>query len=693
MKYFVILSVLFLFGYTTVEGRQHNIDSLKRELRQTNNDTSQMIIMGILADAYAEINADSCYFYASGMQTRAKKLALKMEEVVALNNMGYALVSLGNYPRSLQILLSAIDQAKQPSIEQNILSVYYAPTDDYTDRNTSSALQRKAVLSRANQFTGILYVNSGNYEKALTYFWEAIPQAQEVGNPKLLCITHIAQSRAFIFNKQYDSALLWLRHAYSYAEEADFHNYLGSILLNTGRVYQALGKQDSAFVYFKRALFESAEHDYIRGIVASNLLLADMFKHAGNTDSSLLYIKGGLTAAYRLNAPELFLRTYKALADYYQNAGNNDSTVKYQALIIGINDSLFNQKQIQQFQNIDFDAQQQQQEIEAAKKDYQNRLRMYLLLGGMTTVLVVAGLLFRSNSQKKKTNLLLQLQKQEIEYAMTNLKATQAQLIHAEKMASLGELTAGVAHEIQNPLNFVNNFSEVNKELLEELKLEMEKGNISEARSIANDVIDNHDKINIHGKKVDAIVKGMLQHSQIGSGQKELTGINAMAEEYLRLAFHGIKTKDAGFEVSTKTDFDPGVGMINVIPKDISKVLLNLYNNAFYSVYEKSKSVNGKYEPLVTVTTQMINESGHEQGYNEQSVIISVKDNGMGVEDKMKDKIFQPFFTTKPPGSGTGLGLSLSYEIIKAHGGEIKVDSSEGEGAEFTITLPVKSTV
>ena len=693
MKNFFLLSVFYLFVFNTVDGREHNVDSLKRELRQTNNDTTQMIIMGILADAYAEINPDSCYLYASGMQIRAKRLSLKLEEVVALNNMGYALVSLGNYPRSLQILLSAIAQAKQPSIEQNILSANYAPTDDYTDRSASPPLQRKAVLSRANQFTGILYVNSENYEKALTYFWESMPLAQEVGNPKLLCITHVAQGRAFIFNKKYDSALLWMRHAYAYAKEAEFLNYLGSILLNTGRVYQALGKQDSAFVYFKKALYESTEHDYYRGIVASNLLLADMFKNSGNTDSSLLYIKSGLASAYRLNAPELFLRTYKALADYYQNAGISDSTVKYQALIIGINDSLFNLKQFQQFQNIDFDAQQKQQEIDAAKKAYQNRLRMYLLLGGMTAVLVVAGLLFRSNSQKKKTNLLLQLQKQEIEYAMTNLKATQAQLIYAEKMASLGELTAGVAHEIQNPLNFVNNFSEVNKELLEELKLEMEKGNISEARSIANDVIDNHDKINIHGKKVDAIVKGMLQHSQVGSGKKELTGINAMAEEYLRLAFHGIKTKDAGFEVSTKTEFDPGLGMISIIPQDISKVLLNLYNNAFYSVYEKSKSVNSNYEPLVTVTTQMINESDHKEGHNEQSVIISVKDNGVGVEDKMKDKIFQPFFTTKPPGSGTGLGLSLSYEIIKAHGGNIKVDSREGEGAEFTITLPVKSTV
>jgi two-component system, NtrC family, sensor kinase len=246
-------------------------------------------------------------------------------------------------------------------------------------------------------------------------------------------------------------------------------------------------------------------------------------------------------------------------------------------------------------------------------------------------------------------------------------------------MASLGELTAGIAHEIQNPLNFVNNFSEVNKELLVEMKDEMNKGNIDDANSIANDVIDNEEKINHHGKRADAIVKGMLQHSRSSTGAKEPTDINALADEYLRLSYHGLRAKDNSFNATMKTDFDNAIGKINIVQQDIGRVLLNLYNNAFYAVNEKKKTADTNYEPTVSV---VIKRSGNQ-------VSITVSDNGNGIPQKIVDKIFQPFFTTKPTGQGTGLGLSLSYDIIKAHGGEIKVETKEGEGTEFIIQLPV----
>ncbi|MEJ7828985.1 MAG: ATP-binding protein [Segetibacter sp.] len=247
-------------------------------------------------------------------------------------------------------------------------------------------------------------------------------------------------------------------------------------------------------------------------------------------------------------------------------------------------------------------------------------------------------------------------------------------------MASLGELTAGVAHEIQNPLNFVNNFSEVSKELLEEMKTELEDGNIEDAKEIAYDIIQNLEKINHHGKRADAIVKGMLQHSRASSGKKEPTDINALADEYLRLSYHGLRAKDKDFNADFKTDLDESIGKIEVVPQDIGRVLLNLYNNAFYSVNEKKKQLNGAFEPTVSVSTK---RAGNK-------VEISVKDNGVGIPQKALDKIYQPFFTTKPTGQGTGLGLSLSYDIIKAHGGELKVETEEGTGADFTILLPVK---
>jgi ligand-binding sensor domain-containing protein/signal transduction histidine kinase len=301
------------------------------------------------------------------------------------------------------------------------------------------------------------------------------------------------------------------------------------------------------------------------------------------------------------------------------------------------------------------------------------------------------------------------LQAREIEKAYRELKVTQTQLIQSEKMASLGELTAGIAHEIQNPLNFVNNFSEVNTELIGELNDEISKGNLEEIRAIAGNIAQNEEKINFHGKRADAIVKGMLQHSRSSNGMKEPTDINMLADEYLRLSYHGLRAKDKNFTAEFKTDFDENLPRINVVPQDIGRVLLNLINNAFYAVDEKKKQSaidlsglknltspkgaetqniaatqnitslkdTGKYIPTVIVSTKRKGDK----------IEIAVKDNGSGIPQKVLDKIFQPFFTTKPAGQGTGLGLSLSYDIVKAHGGELKVETKEGEGSVFTITL------
>ncbi len=262
---------------------------------------------------------------------------------------------------------------------------------------------------------------------------------------------------------------------------------------------------------------------------------------------------------------------------------------------------------------------------------------------------------------------------------LLELKSTQGQLIQSEKMASLGELTAGVAHEIQNPLNFVNNFSEVSAELVDEMKEALHKDDKEEAIAIAADIKDNLQKITSHGKRADAIVKGMLQHSRASTGKKEPTDINALADEYLRLSFHGLRGKDKDFNADFKTDFDESIGKIEVVPQDIGRVLLNLYNNAFYAVNEKKKQLNGTFKPTISVSTKRVGDK----------VEIFFKDNGTGIPPKILDKIYQPFFTTKPTGQGTGLGLSLSYDIIRAHGGEIKVESKEGEGAEFIIELPI----
>ena len=274
----------------------------------------------------------------------------------------------------------------------------------------------------------------------------------------------------------------------------------------------------------------------------------------------------------------------------------------------------------------------------------------------------------------------IQQQKSDLEEALRELKTTQAQLIQSEKMASLGELTAGIAHEIQNPLNFVNNFSEVTAELIEEMEMELNKGDKEEAIAIASDIKQNLEKIMHHGKRADGIVKGMLQHSRASSNVKEPTDINKLADEYLRLAYHGLRAKDKSFNAELITHFAEGLPQANLVPQDIGRVLLNLFNNAFYAVKEKQKKAEAEFKPRVEVTTLV----------KGKSLEIIVKDNGAGIPDEIKEKILQPFFTTKPTGEGTGLGLSLSYDIVvKAHSGKIDVKSQQGEGSEFKISLPV----
>jgi signal transduction histidine kinase len=305
------------------------------------------------------------------------------------------------------------------------------------------------------------------------------------------------------------------------------------------------------------------------------------------------------------------------------------------------------------------------------------------------TILAVSAVLwfiqYRSRHLKKENIRLeekVNKRTNELTESLKELKETQQQLIQSEKMASLGELTAGIAHEIQNPLNFVNNFSEVNEELLQELKSEAESGNLDEVKAIADDLIQNEQKIHYHGKRADAIVKSMLQHSRSTSGAKEAADISALCDEYVRLAYHGFRAKDNSFNAAYSTNFDDSIGLVNVMPQELGRVLLNLINNAFYAVAEKSKTAGPDFQPAVSIATRKI----------DNQVEITVSDNGNGIPEAIRKKIFQPFFTTKPTGQGTGLGLSLSYDIVKAHGGELKVETKEKEGTAFTIILPSNQT-
>ena len=379
------------------------------------------------------------------------------------------------------------------------------------------------------------------------------------------------------------------------------------------------------------------------------------------------------------------LRDYKLLATLYEQTGNYAKANEANKTFISLQDSLLADQN--KYRSLSFETEQEMNEKELSITKLQSENKISSLtrnfsFGMAGLLMLLAGLVYYRFKAKQKANTVLKK-------TLSDLKSTQTQLIQSEKMASLGELTAGIAHEIQNPLNFVNNFSEVNTELIEELNQEVDKGNLDEVKALAKDIKENEQKINHHGKRADAIVKGMLQHSRSSSAVKEPTDINALCDEYLRLSYHGLRAKDKSFNATMKIDFDQSIEKINIIPQDIGRVILNLLTNAFYVVDEKKNSGVENYEPTVSVSTKKVGDK----------VFISVTDNGNGIPQKVVDKIFQPFFTTKPTGQGTGLGLSLSYDIVKAHGGELKVGTKDGEGLSaeasaqagttFVIQLPL----
>jgi signal transduction histidine kinase len=679
------LLISFIFAVAVSLSAQTNfIDSLRHVEETANNDTVRYQQFDILSVVYAETKPDSSLHYAEKALEIARNLKLKLNEALMLGRIGYAQQNMGNYPRALHSYLPAITIAENPDNEKNILYGDYLKYEQMSPRPTAFAF-RIYTLGFLHLFTGILYENANLYEKEQYHLRLAKECTEQITDSVHLAEVYYILGRVYLELKKLDSAFIYEQKASALSIQLGIPPQPGA-LLTLGKYYLEIGKDQQATEYIRAALSESRRQSYLRGQIASSLLLSVISRRRQKMDSSLYFANSALALAQQVNSPDLLLRTYSEMVEFYTTSKRADSTAKYQAFIIQLKDSLFNSKQAQEFQNVDFDEQQRLQEIENVKKTYRDRFQKYGLLAGILALLFIAIILWRNNRNRKRAYALLEKQKHEtdfqkskVEQTLEDLKSTQAQLIQSEKMASLGELTAGIAHEIQNPLNFVNNFSEVNKELLSEMKDEMKKGNLTEVESIANDLIENEEKINHHGKRADAIVKGMLQHSRSNSGQKELTDISALADEYLRLAYYGLQAKDNSFNAKIDTDFDPTVGKINIVPQEIGRVLLNLINNAFYTVSEKQKqSLNG-YEPTVAVTTSKHNGK----------VEIRVKDNGNGIPKNTVEKIFQPFFTTKPTGQGTGLGLSLAYDIIKAHGGEIKVESKDGEGSEFIVRLPV----
>ncbi len=687
LKKFLLISLLS-FGSACLSAQQSFIDSLKREVSVTKNDTMRFIQFETLAIAYGELRPETSLYYAKQALEIAQELNLKLSEAMSLTQMGYAQQNMGNYPRALQTYLSALTIAEDPQNAKNILTGKYAELEGDSP-NATKDTYRLGVLGFIHELIAVLYENANVYDKELFHLKQSIGLTEQIGDSVHLAEIYYIMGRTYLELKQIDSAFFYEQGAIKLGDRLHIPPSSG-VMLTLGKYYVATGNDQKAIEYLRQALAKSQRDQYLRGVIASSLLLADISRKHQQLDSSLFFANTALRLAQQMNSPDLLLRTYSELVEFYNATHRSDSTARYQALIIQLKDSLFNSKQVQAFQNVDFDEQQRQQEIESLKKSYREQFQKYGLLAGLLAFFFIAIVLWRNNRNRKKAYSLLEKQKQETEFqklkveqTLDELRSTQSQLIHSEKMASLGELTAGIVHEIQNPLNFVNNFSEVSRELIDELKNQKSTLTSKEQNAILSDIDANLEKIIHHGKRADGIVKGMLQHSRSSFGTKEPTDINALCDEYLRLAYHGLRAKDKSFNAKFETDFDLSIGKIDLVPQDIGRVILNLINNALYAVSEKKKAEDltqnaEGYEPTVVVSTKKLNGK----------VEISVKDNGDGIPASIKEKIFQPFFTTKPTGQGTGLGLSLSYDIVKAHGGEIRVKSKEGEGTEFMIMLP-----
>ncbi len=663
---FVLLPVFSMAQVNPLflEPTKEQADSLKKALAQNINDTLRMAANRELALFYLDINSDSALYYIEKDLPLAKKLKLKLWEADALDLLGIVSSSKGNYVKSIRSISEALQILESRECEKNIWQI-----SKFTN-SKDPELARLSLLGTIYSDVTSLYASTGNYDKQLNAIRECLKIAATINDHTLFSQGYRSLGARYYREKRMDSALIYFRKSLAYSDSAGYYKYRSNNYNRIGRIYLMQNSYELALENILKGLKSAKEQNNNPGISQGYNVLSSYYNKVNKQDSALYYARLGLRTSQKTAQVNDIIQSYDALATIYKSLNRPDSALIYLELSNATNDSLLTVEKIKQVESIGFEEQLRLQELEKERVQTKSRIRTYSLLSGVGILLIVAGLLYRNNRQKQRTN-------RALETALARLKNTQAQLIQSEKMASLGELTAGIAHEIQNPLNFVNNFSELNSELIKELKDEVAKGNFNEVPAIANDIDVNSEKINHHGKRADAIVKGMLQHSRSSSGVKEPTDINALVDEYLRLAYHGLRAKDKSFNATMKTDLDESIGNINIIPQDIGRVILNLITNAFYAVTEKKKQNNTEYEPTVSVSTKKANGK----------VEIKVSDNGNGIPQKVLDKIFQPFFTTKPTGQGTGLGLSLSYDIAKAHGGELKVETKEGEGSTFIIQL------
>jgi len=664
---------LLLFTLFTANAQKKRIDTLRLALSKAKTDTLRFNTLYKLTQAYYFLpNPDSTVIFGQQAWLLAKNNNWVRNQERCIGSLANVYGDIGDYVKAISFYFKAL------KIEEE--------------------LKELDEIANLNDNIAATYIQRGDYKKALPYSQIALKDIntfdlthKSADDKDFRVAMYVNIGVCYLGKSQPDSAEYVLNLAYDDVKKFNLTDNSGTIQYELGEVEAERGNKTRALQFFRQAIIINKTIG--GGNFSIYLSTASLHHKYKQQDSAEYYAQKALETAAAGKFEQDILNAGKALYTFYDEDHNLPQAYKYFKIATAAKDSLYSQDKVKQLLSIDFDEKERQQELQTAQKeaqaDAENRLRTYILSGGLGVLLLLAIIFWRNSNQRKKANRLLSKQKLEIEEqrdqtnkALTELKQTQNQLIQSEKMASLGELTAGIAHEIQNPLNFVNNFSEVSVELLEELKEEAKAGNNDDVIAIASDLTKNLEKINHHGKRADFIVKGMLEHSRTSTGERQSTNINTLAEEFFKLSYQGLRAKDKAFNSEMVTHLDPNLPKVNIVQQDIGRVLLNLFNNAFYAVNQKAKTAGDDYKPEVILTT--LKENG--------SLLMKVKDNGVGIPDAIKEKIMQPFFTTKPTGEGTGLGLSLSYDIVvKGHGGKISMESKEDEGSEFTVRLPLNS--
>ncbi|HEY0059466.1 MAG TPA: ATP-binding protein [Flavisolibacter sp.] len=676
-------------NWTTVETSEAGLDITNRVMDISGDTTIRVTVQGWLdkfkdmsrmpqatqwqvaynrSFFYLERDLDSSYKYAQQAGALAKELNDKKYEAAMARILGRIMQRQGSHEKALEYYV------KQLALVQEL-------------KDTMSTAF--CLLDMGHLFLGIK-----EYDKAKNYYLRVIrfePSSAYAFGHSAPILALVRLGRIYSNARQLDSADFYAKQAYQLSVQLIDRKSQSESLTLLGTIARERGNTGAATPLFHRAIEQARLYNSSTLIAENYQHLAAAFKEAGLQDSAFYYARQAYALARYIKNPFIIADASTLLVTLFKGNGQSDSALSYLEQVLAAKDSLFSQDKNQQLQTILFNEQLQHQEIESRHEKYKTRIRTIGMAAGILLLLFLCIVLWVNNRRKQAINALLNKRAQKIrktlyELRMTvaELRKTQSQLIQKEKMASLGELTAGIAHEIQNPLNFINNFSEVSVELAAEMRdelagLDLPRERRSNLIALVDDLVQNQQKISDHGHRADGIVKGMLQHSRNTSGQREPININILADEYLRLSYHGLRAKDKTFSANYITDFDESVGKITVVPQNMGRVLLNLFNNAFYSVTEKRKQRGEEYKPTVWVRTKRIG----------QQIEICVRDNGLGIPDSVLNKIFQPFYTTKPSGHGTGLGLSLSYDIItKEHEGTLKVDTKEGEYAEFIILLP-----